>query len=882
LIGSADGPWYLSFDPASFKNGETGLSLAAGTTYTVSETGAFADAAGHPDGALSASFTTAASSQVADPVAVVYTPAGAAPTVRTSANLSVASGQAVARGTQLSFTVPTESGYTVSRSVTLGGAAADETDLSDVTLTGDLEVYITREPAALSGQASVSGTAAYGEPLSGSVTGANQPDEANWTFTWVRRDTTNGDTLVARGGSETGYTPSVLDIGETIRLEVTDSVCSGTLYAETAVIAKAAYAGPAVLAPTTQTLTETSVTLVSTDGYEYSLGGSVWQSESAFTGLTSGETYEFYQRVAATDTTLASAAGLKTAVTTVSPLTGDVSITGTAQSGKTLTASLTGSNNTGELTYTWKRGTSTVGIGAQYTAEAADIGQTLTVEVTSSIQTGTLTASTAAVTKAVCSQSTPAAPTLASATATSITLTATNGYQYSLGGVSWQDTTTFHNLTTGTSYTFYQRVAETDTEFCSAAGPAATLSTLPGLTGTIMSSGEARYGMTIVASLSDSNNTGTLTYTWKRGTVTVGTGTTYTVSAIDIGNQLSLEVTSSMQGGSVTRSYGTVAKAYYFGDTPDAPTRYSRSSTKVILNSVDGCEYSKNGTTWQDSTTFSGLTAGTTYSFYQRYEATATMEASPASEALSVTTSSSSSTSSDSSDDSDDSDATPTPDSSTSLYSYTLTSDNTRILYSTMKSLAAGNETSDVTIKQSGVEITFLKGTMTDSYSQLWYDFGVTVNDSIREQTAKSLGGDAYVATVHFNYEGTLPGQASIRISLGAANAGKTLSYYRLEEDDTLTFLQTAVADSAGWATVTQESCSDYVFLDSEKAAAAGAATATPADTPSVSPTPAGDSADADGWNLTSDVWFIAAIILLAVALIIGGIWLYTKNRDSY
>ena len=31
-----------------------------------------------------------------------------------------------------------------------------------------------------------------------------------------------------------------------------------------------------------------------------------------------------------------------------------------------------------------------------------------------------------------------------------------------------------------------------------------------------------------------------------------------------------------------------------------------------------------------------------------------------------------------------------------------------------------------------------------------------------------------------------------------------------------------------------------------------------------------------------SDGWFIAAIILIAVALIVGGIWLYTKNRDEY
>ena len=33
--------------------------------------------------------------------------------------------------------------------------------------------------------------------------------------------------------------------------------------------------------------------------------------------------------------------------------------------------------------------------------------------------------------------------------------------------------------------------------------------------------------------------------------------------------------------------------------------------------------------------------------------------------------------------------------------------------------------------------------------------------------------------------------------------------------------------------------------------------------------------------GIGSDGWFIAAIILIAVALIVGGIWLYTKNRQD-
>ena len=50
---------------------------------------------------------------------------------------------------------------------------------------------------------------------------------------------------------------------------------------------------------------------------------------------------------------------------------------------------------------------------------------------------------------------------------------------------------------------------------------------------------------------------------------------------------------------------------------------------------------------------------------------------------------------------------------------------------------------------------------------------------------------------------------------------------------------------------------------------------ASPAPTPTLEP-------ETDAGGLMQDGWFIAAIVLIAVALIVGGIWLYTKNRDEY
>ena len=871
--------WYAVYDLTDFVNGATPLSLAINTTYTVNvDAGAFADLAATPNtsAAATGSFTTA---DDATKFAVVYTTSAPGQSA-TAGGSPFVSGQAIASGTTVTFSITPQNYYDVHTLVKVGGASGSF-NLSGDMLTNDLEVYITRsQVTALAGTPAISGNAYYGGTLSANLSGINEPDLSQVVLKWTRVDGTT-ETQVATGNKDTTYTLVEADIGKTIRLDVSDNVLTGTLNASAA-ITKAPYSGSSVTKPIAQTVGETSIVLQSVTGYEYMRTGGSWQDSTTFSGLSAGTSYDFYQRAKETTTTQASATSDKTAIKTTAGITGTASITGTAQSGKTLTGALSGSNASGTISYTWQRGGSTVGTGTTYLLGSADVGQVITLVVSASDQTGSLSAASGTVTKAD-NTTTPAAPTIASATATSITLNAVSGYQYSLGGTYWQDTTTFHNLAAGATYTFYQRVAETTTVLASAASTGANISTLPVLSGTINVSGEARYGLTMTASLDGSNNTGTLTYTWKRGNTVAGTGTYYVVSAADIGNQLSLEVTSTVQGGVVSRSFSTVAKAYFVGDAPDAPTRSSRTTTKIVLKSVDGCEYSRGGTTWQDSTTFSSLKSGTSYTFYQRYKATATTEASPASEGYKTSTNSASTD-----DSSDDTSATPTPkpgttdSATTALFSYTLTEDNTRILYSTMKSLAEGNKTQDVTIKQDDVEFTFPKGTMTQTYTQLWYDFGASINNSIAAQTAQELAGDAYVATVHYNYSGELPGKANIRLNVGAAQAGKTLYYYLLNDDKTLTFQQTATVDTTGWATVSQTHCSDYVFLNRDINSASASPSLSPSPDASVSPLPTPTvSPSANSGGLGSDGWFIAAIILIAVALIVGGIWLYTKNRED-
>ena len=69
-----------------------------------------------------------------------------------------------------------------------------------------------------------------------------------------------------------------------------------------------------------------------------------------------------------------------------------------------------------------------------------------------------------------------------------------------------------------------------------------------------------------------------------------------------------------------------------------APILISKSGTQVELLLIEGFEYSMNGTTWQSSNIFTGLSPTTTYTFYQRVANNGTIPFGATSEALTVMT----------------------------------------------------------------------------------------------------------------------------------------------------------------------------------------------------------------------------------------------------
>ena len=165
-----------------------------------------------------------------------------------------------------------------------------------------------------------------------------------------------------------------------------------------------------------------------------------------------------------------------------------------------------------------------------------------------------------------------------------------------------------------------------------------TLTVLPELGGTVSITGEAKYDGVLTADISGITYTPTTTadvptYQWYRGNTVIpgATSFTYTLVEADIGEKL--KVTVSADGthatGSVTSGATATVEKANGPSAPSAPTDASKTPTSITLNGVAGQEYSRdNGTTWQDSPIFSGLTPDTEYMFITRVRETATHKAS--------------------------------------------------------------------------------------------------------------------------------------------------------------------------------------------------------------------------------------------------------------
>ena len=102
--------------------------------------------------------------------------------------------------------------------------------------------------------------------------------------------------------------------------------------------------------------------------------------------------------------------------------------------------------------------------------------------------------------------------------------------------------------------------------------------------------------------------------------------------ALDIPSGKTLTVNSTITVQGTLTNNGTIigsgsitpdAKKLTYKEFPGAPVIDSVSADSITLRPITGetaVEYSKDNTNWQSGTTFSGLTAATSYTFYARYQ----------------------------------------------------------------------------------------------------------------------------------------------------------------------------------------------------------------------------------------------------------------------
>ncbi len=227
----------------------------------------------------------------------------------------------------------------------------------------------------------------------------------------------------------------------------------------------------------------------------------------------------------------------------------------------------------------------------------------------------------------------PDIPQLESKTNNSVTLVANSIYEYSNDGETWQDSNLFTGLLGNKEHTFYQRVK------ASVHGQASEKSEglviflkdvqeAPG-TPSVLSCTDT---MAILSSISNGEYSCD-GISWQTSNVfenlLPGTKYTFYQRYAETDTHLSSEASS---GISVTTDK---SKQTFI---PDMPIAQSITSSSITLVIVEGCEYSKDGTTWQTSHVFSGLSCGTEYTFYQRYKETSTTYAGEKSACLTVKT----------------------------------------------------------------------------------------------------------------------------------------------------------------------------------------------------------------------------------------------------
>ena len=478
-------------------------------------------------------------------------------------------------------------------------------------------LMVATERRPISGTVSISGIRQYGKSLTADVSGV-LPTGATFIYEWR----SNG-VIIGTGNT---YTVTEEDIGKGIILVLKGSNdYIGTLSSAPVSATKATAQNPS--APVIESVTNTSVKLIEKKGYEYSLDMISWQDSTLFDGLNAAVTYIFYQRIKETNTTFASKASAGTNATTLKntvntpekPIVEKVTNT-------TVTLKAIDGCEYSMDGFTWQK--SNVFTGLSPCTEYAFCQRFAeTNEDYASAQSGYVLAVT--LKNAVTA---PKAPTVKSATASSVTLDPVNGYEYSLGGSTWQKSNVFNGLNVLETYTFYQRIAETGTDYASATSAGTSFKVKNVANTPVAPTLTEKTNNKIVVTVTPGYEYSINNTTWNTSGVFTGLqpNQTYTVYC-----RIPETDTHYASAGSNALTVTTLKNTV---SAPSAPILSNKTSDSVTLVSNGIYEYSKDGKTWQTSNVFNSLSPNTEYTFYQRIAETNTAYASEKSTALKVCT----------------------------------------------------------------------------------------------------------------------------------------------------------------------------------------------------------------------------------------------------
>ena len=324
---------------------------------------------------------------------------------------------------------------------------------NDLYLTGESEkvLEVTTERRPISGKVIISGGAGYNNTVTAkpSIT----PSNATFSYEWK-----SGTTVL---GTDKTYTIKKSDIGKNITVSVKGTGnFIGTVTSASVTATKATVQSPSV--PVVDEVTNTTVKLITKSGYEYKMDSGEWQSSNVFAGLAPNSAHKFYQRIAETDTAYASEPSEALTVTTLKNTVNAPSAP-TVLSKTANSVTLKGIRgyeyrmDSGE----WQSSNVFAGLAPnsahKFYQRIAETDTAYASEPSEALTVTTLKNTVNA----------PSAPTVLSKTANSVTLKGTSGYEYSTDGRVWQKSNVFTGLNEDTEYTFYQRIAETETAYAS-------------------------------------------------------------------------------------------------------------------------------------------------------------------------------------------------------------------------------------------------------------------------------------------------------------------------------------------------------------------------------------------------------------------------------